>query len=368
VGTDGQALTANSGQATGLQWNTIQPNAVANSGNIARYNGTSGNPVPLRDSGLLITDVGAIQSTPTGGNARGNYAVDLQVLRVANTQVASGASSGILAGHNNTASGSDSAVAGGLGNSATQGQAGVCCGTLNTASGPQSFVGGGNSNTANGVASSVLAGASNTASGQSASVGGGSTNTAGATNSCVVGGANNTANGASSAVLGGSNNSASGSYSSTLGGLFGSAYLYGQTSTASGQFASVGDAQASILVARNLTTDNTPTELFLDGFSARLVLPTNTVWGFAGQIVGRTSTGNNEIWPISGGIKNNGGVVSLVGAVTIGVSFADAGFPGPATVGITADAVNLSLKITVTGVNGSTIRWVAFVRLVEIRF
>ena len=53
-------------------------------------------------------------STPAGGNVRGNSAVDLQTSRTAATQVASGNTSGILWGANNTASGQFSAAGGSL--------------------------------------------------------------------------------------------------------------------------------------------------------------------------------------------------------------------------------------------------------------
>ena len=51
-------------------------------------------------------------STATGGNARGTNSVDLQTVRAAATQVASGARSAIVGGQNNTASGSQSFVVG----------------------------------------------------------------------------------------------------------------------------------------------------------------------------------------------------------------------------------------------------------------
>ena len=57
--------------------------------------------------------------TVAGGNARGRYAVDLQMFRIANTQVASGHNSTVAGGWSNTASGAYSTVAGGWGNTAS---------------------------------------------------------------------------------------------------------------------------------------------------------------------------------------------------------------------------------------------------------
>jgi microcystin-dependent protein len=92
----------------------------------------------------------ALQST--GGNARGANAVDLQVARVSTSpaQVASGATSVIAGGQNNTASGELSVIAGGSGS---------------TASGRSSVVGGGENNTASGQYATIPGGQNNFASG-----------------------------------------------------------------------------------------------------------------------------------------------------------------------------------------------------------
>ena len=88
--------------------------------------------------------------TVTGGNARGQYAVDLQMFRAANTQVASGYSSTVAGGYNNTASNTYSTVAGGKDNMASANFSTVAGGWGNTASGAISTVAGGYYNTASG--------------------------------------------------------------------------------------------------------------------------------------------------------------------------------------------------------------------------
>ena len=88
--------------------------------------------------------------TVTGGNARGQYAVDLQMVRNANTQVASGYSSTVAGGYNNTASNTYSTVAGGKDNMASANFSTVAGGWGNTASGAISTVAGGYNNTASG--------------------------------------------------------------------------------------------------------------------------------------------------------------------------------------------------------------------------
>lgn len=93
----------------------------------------------------------ALQST--GGNNRGANAVDLQVARVSTSpsQVASGPTSVISGGQNNTASGELSVISGGRGS---------------TASGRGSAVGGGENNTASGLFATVPGGQNNVASGE----------------------------------------------------------------------------------------------------------------------------------------------------------------------------------------------------------
>ncbi len=93
----------------------------------------------------------ALQST--GGNNRGANAVDLQVARVSTSpsQVASGPTSVISGGQNNTASGELSVIAGGSGS---------------TASARGSAVGGGENNEASGLFATIPGGRNNVASGE----------------------------------------------------------------------------------------------------------------------------------------------------------------------------------------------------------
>ena len=99
----------------------------------------------------------------TGGNNRGNYAVDLQLLRTYNTQIASGEFSVIGGGLSNTSGGTVSTIAGGY---------------QNTASGYVSTIGGGLTNISGGEYSTVSGGFYNTASGNYSTIGGGRENIA----------------------------------------------------------------------------------------------------------------------------------------------------------------------------------------------
>lgn len=372
AGSDGQVLASDSAQPTGLGWKTVTPNTAATDGDIVIFSGTTGTPMQVKDSKLLITATGAIQSTPTGGNARGTSAVDLQVVRVANTQVASGTRSALLGGQNNTASGQNSFVGGGESNIASGLDSTISGGNGNAASNQSTVVSGGNGNTASGSAASIVGGAGNIASGLASCVVGGVSNTASGDYSFCGGGQNNQSLGLNSVCLGSLNFvGANGNAAAIIGGTAGAVNLYGQIGHANGFFGQAGDAQTSELLWRIATTDATANiELFLDGAGLRGVIPLNTTWGFEIWVVGRSSAGVSAVWRTIGGIQNNANTVSLVAANTQAVVVDGTGgtWGLSANVLIDADNTNKSLRIRVTGAVATSIRWVARARLVEVGF
>ena len=231
----------------------------------------------------------------------------------------------VIFGRSNSSQGDDGVV---FGNGNTVGsvcsQSGVLSGNANTVSSARSVICGGQTNTASGTHSVVSGGQSNTASGAHSTVSGGQSNTAStATHATVVGGQSNTSSGAHALSGGyvcnatgirstafgeqssasglisfaaGSNctatantafslgnlNAATSSYSLALG-LQSKTYLISQLSSASGQFATQGDSQQSLLTANRsatLTTGGTTT-LSLDGTgTTSLIIPsgTNRMW------------------------------------------------------------------------------------------
>ncbi len=106
---------------------------------------------------LLVPDSGRLRLSQaiqtTGGNTRGDGAVDLQVLRQNSqpTQVASGRASSLLGGENNIASGDTAVVSGGQNNTASGLGATALGGRENTASGDYSTAVGGRQNKASGA-------------------------------------------------------------------------------------------------------------------------------------------------------------------------------------------------------------------------
>lgn len=152
-------------------------------------------------------------------------------------------------------------------------------------------------------------------------------------------------------------------------GLYASAYLYGQNAFASGRFSATGDAQGSRLVMRNTTSGTTPAELYLDGSSARAVLPANTSWGFTVNVVGRTTDGGSGAeqsgyYEIKGLIRRDGANNTVLVGYTTKTTIAE----DDATWDVTASAddTNEALNITCTGGSGDTVRWVATINLTEV--
>lgn len=137
--TDGAASPANysrltlSHNAAGTGKQTV--NFLAETGGTGDDN-ISIRLAPAGTGGLYLGPVA--DGTATGGNARGDRSIDLQLMRDAATKVASGLQAVVVGGENNTASGSYS----------------TCCGGTNAiASGISSTCVGGASNTASGEAS-----------------------------------------------------------------------------------------------------------------------------------------------------------------------------------------------------------------------
>jgi hypothetical protein len=242
--------------------------------------------------------------TATGGNARGANAVDLQISRTAASQVASGLFQPVVLG-----------------------------GTANTASANYAVVAGGQTGTASGI------------------------------NSFVAGGQTNLASGASSFVTGSSNvASATGAFSF---GVIASADRRGMLAQAAGQFSAQGDAQRARFVLRNKTTTNSAVELFLDGSSTRLTIPSGKVLGLTINISGVKSDGTAVAHYLRQyALKNVAGTTTEVYApVTIGTDNA-----AGTTIALSASDTNDALKVEVTGITSEIWRWVASVDAVEIAY
>jgi hypothetical protein len=174
------------------------------------------------------------------------------------------------------------------------------------------------------------------------------------------------ASGSYSTIIGGQNNAAGGDYSTVGGGYFAKASRYGEAAHASGRFSQAGDAQHSIFLARNNTTNATPTELFLDGSSIRMILTPQTTWTFSIKLSAYNDSDNTGAWwIIRGGIRrNHANGTSLVGSLI--EENGGEGTMDTTSVSVSADDTNESLKIEVTGLASKNIRWVAVVDVSQV--
>jgi len=296
-------------------------------------------------TGAIIASVP--DGTATGGNARGLYAIDLNLRRSAATQIAQGTGSiaiggnntsintqSIAIGYNNTSGNAASGFSVAIGNTCNAApqysvvigtsctsidNGGIAIGNTNSAGGQSVAMG---SNVSVGGYYAVGLGKSNTVSSDYSTVSGGQSNTASTnTHATVVGGQSNTSSGLKS-VVGGNGNTTSGEASVSFGsgniasarfstalGTSSRAYLYNQLSVgavgASFGF-SGGTSQYSFLVAsaqKVLTTANTAS-ITLDGDEGNLIIP----------------NGNNRAWNVQ--IDTIAVVTAITGTAT-GVSVGD---------------------------------------------
>jgi hypothetical protein len=147
------------------------------------------------------------------------------------------------------------------------------------------------------------------------------------------------------------------------------ARLPGALTHSAGAFTLSGDAQVGNYVARNITTNSTFTELFLDGVSSQLIIPTNTTMTFTVIVVGRrTDSTNNEgaIFEIRGGVDRAVSTIStaLLGRLNHTMVTKD---NMQWNLVIDVDTATGALRMRVNGEAGKTIRWVAHIHTVEVR-
>lgn len=124
-------------------------------------------------------------------------------------------------------------------------------------------------------------------------------------------------------------------------------------------------ARSAQYIMRRVTTNASTTEMFLDGISQKLIIPDNTSWLFEIKIIARRTDATDEsaaFW-IEGAIDRSSGAATTA---LIGDNFVKQSEDSPIwDVIVDADTTNGALRIRVDGETGKTIRWVAFIRVVE---
>lgn len=346
AGADGKVLTIVSGAAAWAAPGggaltyitealaTASPNNGTNAVSLSVTGGSTNADLALAPKGSGALMLRLPDATATGGNKRGQRAVDLQMNRATATQVASG-NDAFAAGSNNTA------------NVAWA----VAIGYNNTSSGTASFAGGSGNTTSGAYA--IALGSTNTASGSSA----------------VAVGMQATSSGDSSFAAGNfveanADWSIAQGHHITVRGVKGS-WAYG-----SGPFTARGDAQRREFVLRRSTTTATPATVGTDGTVGstlnQLTVPTNSAVKFRADVVARNSTtGDAASWAVVGLAKNVSGTVTLVGTPTATMDYNDAG-ASAWVLGVSADNTNKAVGFTVTGAASTNIRWVVRALSVEV--
>ncbi len=332
------------------------------------------------------------------GSARGEFSVDLQTLRASSDMVAAATGSAILGGQSNKivssanhsvitagrsndikANSTHSFIGGGDSNNVNASSRGsaIVGGEQNTISSQYNFIGAGRQNETIGEFSTVVGGLENETSMGYAFIGGGFDNSAksygviggGDQNnitqaySSILGGNNNTITSQNSAVGGGRENTASANYAAIAGGYKANADKYGQYAFAGGSKGGfgLGEAQFSKFIIANTTSNNTQTELFLNGSNAteRMTLNAGETWMFVATLAARDGT-DSCVFEIQGGIHRNGATTALIQTVTENFHKKTTG-ANTWDFTLEADDTNDALVAKVTGETSKTIKWVATV-------
>lgn len=247
-------------------------------------------------------------------------------------------------------------------------------GAANEIDSDECFIGGGQQNSIPGSAaffSTIAGGENNKITNDDSFIGGGNANSIYESYGVIGGGYFNTnSDDAYDATIGGGAwNLAGGYYSVIPGGVAAMTTMYGQLAHASGSFTypDQGDAQASEYVLRNASTNTNSTELFLDGASERMVLPSNGTWSWDVVVSVRETNGNSGGFHTNGVIKAYNGTITMVGGVNPINVPPIAADVSSWKVSVSADTSNGSLDVKVNG-DTSTNRWVATVRTTEVKF
>jgi len=134
-----------------------------------------------------------------------------------------------------------------------------------------------------------------------------------------------------------------------------------------GYFSVAGDAQNTVFLLRGESNDDSETELFLDGTSARFVLENNTSYFFTCQFIGRSSSGDTVIMHVNGGAKrgSTSNSVSLFGRPNVHIIHDEIGV---GDVQFSVNTATGSLKFHAIGKIATNIRWLGKVDLTQLKY
>lgn len=356
--------------------------------------------VVAKGSGALLAQIP--DGTATGGNIRGQYAVDWQHSRSVSNRVASGNYSVVGGGSENTASGLNSTVAGGASNGASGQYSTIAGGSSNTAGTNYSAVVGGQGNGTGTYGSHGFIGAGlsnncivNPVGGYDSQywgiVSGESNEIQAGSHSIIGAGIGNDIIGRRSVVGGGKFNKTHGDDSVIPGGFGADTRgTGGRLSFASGNpevdyDGRRGNAQMSIIAPFRDTSDATPTQLTTDGnapfppggdfsFSNGLVFAASAAQNHYGamkiraEVIARNkNTGVTDVaaWTIEG-IATRTGTAASTAVTSVTSTTFGTGLVG-STATLVADTTSGGVAVEVTGLAGTNIRWCATIYATEIK-
>lgn len=143
-------------------------------------------------------------------------------------------------------------------------------------------------------------------------------------------------------------------------------YLSGIRTVADGSFSQAGDAQYSEFILKKETTTTGTYELAFPNQIKKLTLANNTSWFFKVRVIGRSNAGATSTFNAEGTIKKgiSAGFTEIVGGTIVNGVTDELGTGG---ILISADTTYGYLKISVLGLTATTIHWVAFLDLIQVK-
>jgi len=215
------------------------------------------------------------------------------------------------------------------------------------------------------------ANATNVASGNFAVLSGGQGNQSTGDSSTISGGTSNANSGGSGVIAGGTGNTVTAQFGSVPGGSQALAATYGKFAYASGMAATQGDAQYGLSILRGATVAGATARLTSDGSAADAAnicnLPNNSAY-LLKILLAATDTTHTAglVAEYSVFLRRGADAASTVlVATTQHTMLADAATDA-ASVALTADTTNGGINLTVTGIAGSNLRWVATIQTTEV--
>jgi hypothetical protein len=344
---------------------TASPNNSVNDSRLLVVAGTTDGDFIITPKGAGATVAQRADGTTTGGNKRGQAAIDWQRSRTNAANVASGDRSTILNGTNNKATGSN-AIAGGSENAVTAGNA-VALGSNNTVS--TAAVAFGNANNVSGLNGAALGNAMTVSSSYGGCFGGdGNSATTGSYNA-TLGGTQAVASGTGAVVLGGHASTSNGVYSLVQGRGAHAKGLQGTFARASENVWGSGTTQWMHQLVSHRTTDATQTVLNAEGTGSAdaadsLVLDNNSARGGTIRLLGFKTSGTvAALWEWRDVLATRGAnaaATAFIGTPTLTTLQIHATATSETWAPVLAINTTLgSIEVKVTGGSSSSVRWIA---------